>query len=196
MAEAHDRRMSDRIPDAGEGAGAGAGAGGGSSDRRASDPTALTIDRVLREISLLNARFALQLSGLTELIDEKLKAVDLQFQLVERQRIEQKVDTKTAVDAALAAQKEAVREQTQASERAIEKSENSFASQLAQLSTTFQTAITAVTTTLNDTKERVSRVESIRTGVKEGYSNLGAIIAAGGIVGGAVIALLGYLASR
>jgi hypothetical protein len=194
MAEAHDRRMSDRIPDAGEGA--GAGAGGGSSDRRASDPTALTIDRVLREISLLNARFALQLSGLTELIDEKLKAVDLQFQLVERQRIEQKVDTKTAVDAALAAQKEAVREQTQASERAIEKSENSFASQLAQLSTTFQTAITAVTTTLNDTKERVSRVESIRTGVKEGYSNLGAIIAAGGIVGGAVIALLGYLASR
>jgi hypothetical protein len=155
--------MSDRIPEAGE----GAGAGGGFSDRRASDPTALTIDRVLREISLLNARFALQIASLSELIEEKLKAVDLQFALVERQRIEQKVDTKTAVDAALAAQKEAVREQTQASERAIAKSETSFVSQINALGNTVQTAIVGITTTLNDTKERLSRIESMRVGVQE-----------------------------
>jgi cobalamin biosynthesis Mg chelatase CobN len=189
MPEAHDRRMSDRIPDAEGGDGRE-----GRPDRRAvTDPTALTIDRVLREIGLLNARFALQISSLSELIDEKLKAVDLQFALVERQRIEQKVDTKTAVDAALAAQKEAVREQTQASERAIAKSETSFVSQINALGNTVQTAIVGITTTLNDTKERLSRVESRSVGSKEAQIDMRAIL---GLIFAAALVVLGFYAAR
>jgi hypothetical protein len=92
-------------------------------------------------------------------MEEKFLRVDQQFALVENQRVEQKVDTKSAVDAALIAQKEAVREQTTASERAIAKSETATNKQLEQLSATFATAAEALRRSIDDVKERLAEVD-------------------------------------
>jgi chromosome segregation ATPase len=190
MPEAHDRRQSDRFPEGESGAGA---YGGGAVDRRASDPTALTIDRVLREIGLLRASFALQVKALEELLEEKLKAVDREFALIEDRRKEQKEDTAEAVNAALIAQKEAVREQTMASEKAIEKSEKSFLSQINALEATLQTSIVSLTTSLTDVKERISRVESRLTGGREAGIDMRAVLT---LVIAAAFLVLGFYASR
>lgn len=114
----------------------------------------------------------LLLAGIEEITNEKLLSVAKQFELVERQRAEQKVDTKQAVDAALTAQKEAVKEQTTASERAIAKSETATTKQLDQLAVTFTTAINGVTTNFNDLKERVTKVEASKHGVSSATSQL------------------------
>ena len=102
--------------------------------------------------------------GASEVVAERFRSVDRQFELVETQRVEQKVDTKSAVDAALIAQKEAVREQTTASERAVAKSDAATAKQIEQLTATFRTAIDGVTSLLSDTKDRVGQIEATRRG--------------------------------
>jgi hypothetical protein len=142
------------------------------------DPTVLTTEQLLREISglreLLQARFEQLLSelvqhqeltqsrfkGLDEVNRERVLRVKQQFQLVEQQRVEQKSDTKAAVDAALTAQKEAVKEQTTAFALATAKSESSFTKQLEQLAATFQTATTGQDRAINDLKERIALAET------------------------------------
>jgi hypothetical protein len=131
------------------------------------DPTILTTEQLQRAVVALENNFKMQLGGLRELLDARFDKVDQQFDLVERQRVEQKQDTKVAVDAALQAQKEAVREQTLASERAIAKSEAATTKQLEQLGTTFTTALGSTGVTLSDIKERVGRIESVKVGVQE-----------------------------
>jgi restriction endonuclease Mrr len=86
---------------------------------------------------------------------------DERFAAAERQRVEQKKDTKDAVDAALTAQKEAVREQTAASERAIAKSETATNKLLEQLSATFGTSNEALRRAIDEVKERLG--EEART---------------------------------
>ena len=91
--------------------------------------------------------------------EEKFHTVEQNFDLVEKGRVEQKLDTKAAVDAALTAQKEAVREQTTASERAIAKSEASTNKQLEQQALTTTTAIETLRNAMDDIKNRLSDVE-------------------------------------
>ena len=153
------------------------------------DPTALTTDALRREIAGIDKELAQRrdsqrddLAGLKTLLEteieesknitkEQLASIQTQFILIEKQRVEQKQDTKQAVDAALIAQKEAVQEQTIASGLSIAKSEAATAKQLDQLAVTFSTAITGVNQTLsdmkdqwnrdqNDIKERMNKIES------------------------------------
>jgi hypothetical protein len=129
---------------------------------------------------------SLEAEGLKDLIrsqdvlhDEKMASVETQFQLIERQRVEQKADTEKAVQAALSAAKEAVKEQTAASEKSITKSETATAEQLRQLTATFTTAIGGVTDTIGDLKDRVGKIESR----KEGSGELSrSLIAIGGLI--------------
>jgi hypothetical protein len=101
-------------------------------------------------------------------IASQAETVKLQFELVERQRVEQKKDTKDAVDAALTAQKEAVKEQTTASERAIAKSETSTTKQLEQQQETVSTAIDALRRSIDEVKERIVEVDrNARTAISE-----------------------------
>ena len=118
----------------------------------------------------------LSIEDLKEVLDEKFEKVEQQFELVERQRVEQKKDTKDAVDAALTAQKEAVREQTAASERAIAKSEAATSKQLDQLSVTFTTEAAALRRELGEMKERLTAIEQQKVGAKEDRSGLYAAI--------------------
>ena len=134
---------------------------GGS--RPVPDPTVLTTEALKREVGALNALGKLRI----ESESDARKAADLAIQegteremhLIERQRVEQKKDTKDAVDAALAAAKEAVKEQTTASGVSIAKSENATNEQIKSLNATFTTALAGVERTINDWKDRVNHVE-------------------------------------
>jgi DNA repair exonuclease SbcCD ATPase subunit len=138
------------------------------------DPTRLTTEALRREIALLEisvqrriasveAEIDVRLNSTQELRDEQFKGmqerflrVQKEFELIERQRVEQKKDTKDAVDAALTAQKEAVKEQTTASSLATAKSETATLKQIEQLQTTFTTAIEALRRSIDEVKERIS----------------------------------------
>jgi cobalamin biosynthesis Mg chelatase CobN len=146
------------------------------------DPTILTTEQLLREIARLEKLLETQLRSEHELVQahingrvdfvlEQFRSVETQFSLIERQRVEQKQDTKNAVDAALAAAKEAVKEQTTASERAIAKSEAATTKQLEQQSATFSTAIKGVADLLQDTKDRVGAIENQKQGGTDNRSS-------------------------
>lgn len=135
------------------------------------DPSTLTTAQLLREIEILRSGIddrvenqrremvlAAELSeaklrGEITLTAQRFDAISGQLELIERQRVEQKSDTKAAVDAALIAQKEAVQEQTIASGLSIAKSEGATAKQLDQQSVTFTTAISGVIKTSSDQKD-------------------------------------------
>jgi carboxypeptidase C (cathepsin A) len=160
---------------------------GGGSMADKTDPSFLTTAQLLREIAGLKEWTETLVDGKALVTVEKFAAIDRQLSLVERQRVEQKEDTKTAVDAALQAQKEAVREQTIASERAIAKSEAATTKQLDQQSATFGTAISGVSSnlsdhkdlvsnSLSDLKDRVTGMENIRRGGREMSASMLVII--------------------
>jgi hypothetical protein len=161
------------------------------------DPTVLTTEQLLREIDRLEKLMTASVGGLKDLInekiigvisllDEKFVSVGTQFQLIERQRVEQKKDTKDAVDAALAAAKEAVKEQTTASDRSITKSETATSEQLKQLSATFTTATSGISDVIGDLKERVGKIESMKLGAGENRAdsrgNIALLVAAGSVI--------------
>jgi hypothetical protein len=155
------------------------------------DPSVLTTEQMLREVSRAEKLFRAEFEGYEATINALFDAVEVKFDLIERMRVEQKKDTKDAVDAALAAAKEAVKEQTTASGLSITKSETATTEQLKQLSTTFTTANTGLTTLLNDLKSRVDRIENMRQGSKETLSGIYAFAAFLGVIViilGAVIA--------
>lgn len=116
----------------------------GYQEKPVPDPTVLTTEQLLREVDRVKEL-------LITMIDEKLHSVDIQFALIERMRVEQKADTNTSLQAALSAAKEAVKEQTIASDKSIQKSETSF-----------QTAINGVVIILDDLKDRINRVETAK----------------------------------
>jgi hypothetical protein len=136
------------------------------------DPTVLTTQQLYREIEATREMAETLIDGLREILDEKFSSIDRQLQLVEQQRVEQKQDTKAAVDAALTAQKEAVKEQTTASERAIAKSEASTTKQLEQLATTFNTANKALDDKYDDLRDRITSTEAVKQGGRETVSGL------------------------
>lgn len=137
------------------------------------DPTILTTEALLREVARVKELVDAMLDGIGHVIDEKFSSVDRQLALVEQQRVEQKQDTKAAVDAALTAQKEAVKEQTTASERAIAKSEAATTKSIEQLGSTFTTAFDGQRRDIDDLKERITGVEQQKKGGQEAAGTRG-----------------------
>lgn len=117
------------------------------------DPTVLTTDALNREVAYLKEYVDTRIECLREFIDERFNSIDDKFLAVEKARVEQKNDTKAAVDAALIAQKEAVKEQTLASEKSIFKSESQF-----------DKRYDATDKTVDELKERVGSIEAGRQG--------------------------------
>lgn len=108
-----------------------------------------------------------RLEGSQKVIDSEFDAVRREFSLIESRRVEQKTDTKVAVDAALSAAKDAVKEQAAASEKAILKSETAAAEQSRQNAQTFTAALKGVTDGFNDLKDRVGKLETRRETIDE-----------------------------
>ena len=160
------------------------------------DPTVLTTQALFREIGTLReyleqmvaaerssrasaaAEAAEQTRALDRLLSERILGLDTKveqkFDLVERQRVEQKKDTKDAVDAALTAQKEAVREQTIASERAIAKSETATNKTLEQQQQAATTAVESLRRSIDENKERIVEVDR---NARQGLSDTASAIA-------------------
>lgn len=157
------------------------------------DPTVLTTEQLLREIGTLKELFDTALEGHNMVNIQRFENVATQLGLVERQRVEQKEDTKAAVDAALAAAKEAVKEQTTASQLSIGKSEASTKEQLSQLSTTFTTAQQALTQAIVVLTTRVERIENQRSAIAEQRNDTrgGAGVIFGAI--GTVVGVIGLI---
>jgi hypothetical protein len=107
---------------------------GGS--RPVPDPTTLTTSQLLREIEHVK-----------ELGGEQINGIRREMGTAEKLRIEQKQDTKTAVDAALEAQ-----------EKANAKAEAATTKSIDQLADTFNTAFEGVRRELADLKERVGKI--------------------------------------
>jgi len=115
------------------------------------------------------------------LYDEKFKGIQVQF--IERDtRTEQAAATTAkAVDAALAAQKEAALEQNRSFEAKITKSETAFTKQLDQLSTLMSAGTKASDEKISDLKDRLTIIESHGLGSRQGTSDSWGIVL--GVVG-------------
>lgn len=142
------------------------------------DPTTLTTEALQREILALRELLTQRIATLKELLEEKimgakavreqeLTAVRAMFKLIENQRVEQKKDTKDAVDAALSAAKEAVKEQTTASEARTDKSEASMTKSIEQLGEKFDAAFEGQRREIGDLKERVASIDQQKQGAKD-----------------------------
>ena len=155
------------------------------------DPTFLTTQALDREVNRLEDMMERDLLALKDVSNEKHLRAEQQFELVERQRVEQKKDTKDAVDAALTAQKEAVREQTAASEKAIEKSEKAINRLVEQLADTFRTEAAALRREISEVKDRTTQIESTTRGGKEATIERQATSASSGMWVGIGLSIIG-----
>jgi hypothetical protein len=99
--------------------------------------------------------------------DEKFRSIELQF--IERdKRTEQlSLADKTAIAAALQAQKEQAVAQNQSNAAATAKSEANFTKQIDQISTLIQSTAKAQDDKTNDIKDRLTRIEGTAVGTKE-----------------------------
>lgn len=135
------------------------------------DPTVLTTAALYREVGGLRELLEQRISSLGLTINARLNATEQvfseklaawqtsikgQFEIIERQRVEQKTDTKQALDAALQAAKDAVALQTEASDKAIAKSETATNKALDQLGITFAAEMGSIRRELGELKDRVN----------------------------------------
>ena len=150
--------------------------------RHVPDPTDRTLGALQREIEQLEDKIDTAFDHKEEVNVVRHQAIQTQLNLMEahrlelrdiaeKQRLEQKEDTKVAVDAALTAQKEAVRETTIATNLANAKSESAMTKALEQMAATFTAALASVTGTVVDLKERVSGMDQYKRGGAENQSD-------------------------
>jgi len=104
-----------------------------------------------------------KLQGLVDTLDkvseERFKSVSQQFTLLKQATEQLDSANKTAIAAALQAQKESAGETQKSSQAAIAKSETSTSEAIKALTTTFNTAIGGLTDRYNDLKSRIDRGE-------------------------------------
>lgn len=141
------------------------------------DPTRLTSEQLHREIAALKSLLDERLKGMDVLVDEKFASIEKQFTLIERQRVEQKIDGERAIAAALQAAKEAVQEQTTASEKAINKSESATIKSIDALGEKFDTAFEGQRRDIDAMGQRVTSLEASKVGGKEASTGIYALAA-------------------
>jgi hypothetical protein len=124
------------------------------------DPTALTTEQLHREIGALREFVLGEIHHVREISQTKFEAVAVRT-------AEQKADTKAALDAALQAAKGAVSLQTEASDKAIAKSEAAIAKQIDALTVQMDKSGDARDERINDLRDRVRTLETIKTNTGE-----------------------------
>jgi len=117
------------------------------------------------EIIRQNELFAERLSGLS-------RQFSTQFTMLDARTAEQKQDTTNALNAALAAQKEAVAAQTASSEKSITKSETATTERIKGVETLLATSTKATDDKITDLKDRVIAIEAVKLGNIEGKETI------------------------
>lgn len=163
------------------------------------------MDKAIRLLQTISDRVPSDVDSkvahLRVLHEEKFRSIDVQFH--ERDiRVEQRAtDTKTAVEAAFAANKELARLSADSFGLSIGKSEAATMKQIDQLGITIQQSTKATDDKIGDIKERLTRIEGAGVGQKEAVvtrqsantNTMGIIGLATGILfglGGLVVAIM------
>jgi hypothetical protein len=105
-------------------------------------------------------------------IIEKIAGIVLRLDLLDARTAEQKQDTTNALNAALAAQKEAVAAQTASSEKSITKSETATTERIKGVETLLSTSTKATDDKITDLKDRVIAIEAVKLGNVEGVATV------------------------
>jgi cation transport regulator ChaB len=160
-------------------------------ETRVTDPSQLTTRQILREVSLLEDKLVTrmlaeeksidklfsQIEKVPDIIDhslvqinavhaEKFNSIQTQFRERDTRAEQTSKDSKTAVDAALQAAKEAVGEQNKSSALAISKSEIAVTKQIDQIYTLIAAANKTTDEKINDLKSRLDQNVGQEVGVK------------------------------
>jgi hypothetical protein len=151
------------------------GPAAGGDLRPRPDPTVLTTEASNRLETMLRNLITAEARHITELLAKDMAHVELQFKTIAERTAEQKSDTKSALDAALAAAKEAVTSQTASSEKAILKSETASVERIKGLETLLATSLSSTDEKITDIKDRVIAIEAIKLGATEAGSTARAI---------------------
>jgi len=135
-----------------------------------------------------------------EITSEKFASIQVQFMERDVRAEQTSKDSKTAVDAALQAAKEANLEQNKSSALAIAKSDASIAKQIDQLNLLIQTTARAGDEKNSDLKDRVTRLEgknegSIDTKTQQ-QSASSYMVAVVGLIIGTLIAIAGFFLGK
>jgi hypothetical protein len=139
------------------------------------DPTILTteassrLEQMLRNLiktenEHLHELMNLDVSHQEVLFGQKLAEIKTQLKMLDARTAEQKKDTKDALDAALAAQKEAVAAQTASSEKSITKSETATIERIKAVETLLATSTKASDDKIDDLKVRIVAIEAVKIG--------------------------------
>jgi hypothetical protein len=173
------------------------------------DPTVLTTQQLLREVSSVRDIIESRLDGMDKAItllqaaidrspsiaeiyaefQEKFNSVKTQFKERDTRTEQTSKDSKVAVDAALQAAKEAVGEQNKSSALAIAKSEAATTKQIDSITTLIQTNQKAIDDKITDVKDRITGIEGRSQGVG---TSVGIFIGIGGLVVGVIAAIAAF----
>lgn len=110
------------------------------------------------------ARIDEKIHALQEIHAERFGSIRTQFAERDVRTEQATTSTKTAVDAALAAQEKAVGKQNDSFVAATQKSEDAFTKQIDQLGLLIQTTARASDDKIDDLKQRVTRIEGMGVG--------------------------------
>jgi uncharacterized protein (DUF342 family) len=146
------------------------------------DPTVLTQEASTKLEAMIRNLIKTEIEHQRELFDEKLDGISNQFSerlatisekiagiglrldLLDARTAEQKSDTKAALDAALAAQKEAVAAQTESSDKSINKSETATTERIKAVETLLNASTRASDDKIDDLKSRIVAIEAVKIG--------------------------------
>jgi hypothetical protein len=152
------------------------------------DPTILTTQSLFREIANLKeqvnielnaaheARAALEslvlskLEVLSSVTAQRFSSIETQFEERDKRTEQLSLADKTAIAAALQAQKEAAGAQNESNAASVTKQEAAFTKLLDQNQSLFQASIAALTTQLNDLKSRLDKGEGHSKGGADSLS--------------------------
>lgn len=173
-------------------------------NQRVDDPSALTIQMLLRELANLREVLVARFDGNDKIIsmiqqqhdkagadaslavmslrthhEEKFKSIQTQFSERDTRTEQAAGAVKIAVDAALQAQKEAVGEQNKSSALAIAKSETATTKQIDQIGITIQNTTANLNDKIDDVKTRMNVIDGRTKGGQDNKEDHRANIAIG-----------------
>jgi hypothetical protein len=144
----------------------------GGDVRPIPDPTELTTEQLRREVSILRELIELRLTAvdratllLNQVTEEKFRSMEVRFLERDRHNEHTHRDSKSAIDAALLAAKEAVHAQNESSSLAIAKSEVATNKQIDQQGNMIVSATRALSDKIDDIKSRLTLIEGKGVGV-------------------------------